>query len=67
MAGTNHVGDDLRAAVVRGIRGEEIEGGGPFCDLSATHQNSKKTHLQLVKTPRASVQVCQRGRAHFCC
>jgi hypothetical protein len=30
---------------------------------SVTVLNSKKARSQLVKTPRASVQVCQRGRA----
>jgi hypothetical protein len=35
---------------------------------SVTVLNSEKARSQLVKTPRASVQVCQRGRARapFC-
>jgi hypothetical protein len=49
-------------AVVRGIRGEEIEDGGHFCNLSVAQRNSKQTYFDLVNKPRASVQSC-RGRA----
>jgi hypothetical protein len=31
---------------------------------SVTVLNSEKDRSKLVKTPRASMQVCQRGRAH---
>jgi hypothetical protein len=48
-------------AVVRGIRGEEIEEGGPFCNWSVAQRNSKQTYFDLVNKPRASVQGC-RGR-----
>jgi hypothetical protein len=49
-------------AVVRGIHGEEIEDGGPFCNLSVAQRNSKQTHYDLTNKPRASVRNC-RGRA----
>jgi hypothetical protein len=34
-----------------------------FMQMSVTVLNSEKARSQLVKTPRASVQVCQRGSA----
>jgi hypothetical protein len=49
-------------AVVRGIRGEEIEYGGHFCNLSVAQRSSKQTYFDLANKPRASVQSC-RGRA----
>jgi hypothetical protein len=49
-------------AVVRGIRGEEIEDGGHFCNLSVAQRSSKQTYFDLANKPRASVQSC-RGRA----
>jgi hypothetical protein len=49
-------------AVVRGIRGEEIEDGGYFCNLSVAQRKSKQTYFDLVNKSRASVQSC-RGRA----
>jgi hypothetical protein len=51
-----------QCAVVRGIRGEEIEVGGPFCNWSVAQRNSKQTYFDLVDKPRTSVQGC-RGRA----
>jgi hypothetical protein len=48
--------------VVRGIRGEEIEVGGLFCNWSVAQRNSKQTYFDLVNKPRTSVQGC-RGRA----
>jgi hypothetical protein len=36
--------------------------GRTFMQTSVTVLNSKKARSQLVKTPRASAQVCQRGR-----
>jgi hypothetical protein len=50
-------------AVVRGIRGEEIEDGGHFCNLSVAQRNSKQTYFDLVNKPRASVQSCQSAQA----
>jgi hypothetical protein len=46
--------------VVRGIHGEEIEDGGPFCNLSVAQRNSKQTHFDLTNKPRASVRNCRR-------
>jgi hypothetical protein len=37
--------------------------GRTFMQTSVTVLNSEKARSQLVKTPRASAQVCQRGRA----
>jgi hypothetical protein len=42
---------------------EDLEVGGLFSKVSVTVFNSERARSQLVKTPRASVQVCQRGRA----
>jgi hypothetical protein len=47
-------------AVVRGIRGEEIEDGGHFCNWSVAQWNSKQTYFDLVNKPRASVQSYRR-------
>ena len=46
-------------AVVRGIRGEEIEDGGHFCNLLVAQRNSKQTYFDLVNKPRTSVQGCR--------
>jgi hypothetical protein len=48
---------------VEDVSGEEIELQGRFCKSSVTMLNSDWARSQLVKTPRASAQVCQRGRA----
>jgi hypothetical protein len=47
---------------VEDVSGEEIELQGRFCKSSVTMLNSDWARSQLVKTPRASAQVCQRGR-----
>jgi hypothetical protein len=48
--------------VVTGIRGEEIEDEGHFCNWSVAQRNSKQTYFDLVNKPRASMQS-GRGRA----
>ena len=48
---------------VVGVSGEEIELQGHFSKSSVTMLNSVWARSQFVKTPRASAQVCQRGRA----
>ena len=48
--------------VVKGIRGEEIEDGGHFCNLSVAQKNSKQTYFDLANKPRASVKSCQSAR-----
>jgi hypothetical protein len=48
---------------VEDVSGEEIEHQGRFCKSSVTVLNSDWARSQLVKTPGASAQVCQRGRA----
>jgi hypothetical protein len=48
---------------VEDVSGEEIEHQGRFCKSSVTVYNSDWARSELVKTPRASAQVCQRGRA----
>jgi hypothetical protein len=55
-------------AVVEDVSGEEIEGEGFFCDLSAAHRNSIGTYFQLPRTPGTFPQDRQRGRARapFC-
>jgi hypothetical protein len=49
--------------VVRGIRREEIEDGGHFCNLSVAQRNSKQTYFDLANKLRASMQSCQSAWA----
>ena len=50
-------------AVVGGIRGEEIETGGPFCEVSATPENSVYAHFRLARNPRPFLQNRQGAGA----
>jgi hypothetical protein len=47
--------------VARDVCGEEIVMWGCFCKSSVTHKNSNRTHLQLIKTPRAFCEVSTAG------
>ena len=55
-------GARLRSAPSGTSSREGIELQGPLCKSSVTHKNSNRTQLQLVKTPRALLQDCHRGR-----
>jgi hypothetical protein len=55
-------GARLRSAPSGTSSREGIELQGPLCKSSVTHKNSNRTQLQLVKTPRALLQGCHRGR-----
>jgi hypothetical protein len=57
------VGARPRVNAVEVVSCKGIEDGGPFCNLSATHQNSKGTCFLLSRTPRTAVQNGQRGLA----
>jgi hypothetical protein len=56
------VGARLRVNAVEVVSCKGIEDGGPFCNLSATHQNNKGTCFLLSRTLRTAVQNGQRGR-----
>ena len=49
--------------VVRGNRGEETETGGPFCEVSATPENSAYAHFRLAGTPSPFAENSQRAGA----
>jgi hypothetical protein len=53
-------------AVDRGVVGEEIEDRGPFCEMSATPENSAYAQFRLARTPRTLLQKCQCARAWTC-